>query len=123
MARLRNITTETEAEVIKEPKEVPNVQSVEMKRRALLDTYKNEDKLAVNISPMYAKYFGNTMTVSINGITIAIPCNGKTYRVPKTHAIEALSRIRKVDASITRKQRMQDIVNNLEVTPGELRFY
>lgn len=123
MARPRNNIAAPEITQESVIEDVSNVQSVEMKRRALLDTYKNEEKMAVNISPMYAKYFGNTMTVSINGITIAIPCNGKTYKVPRTHAIEALSRVRKVDASITRKQRMQDIVNNLEVTPGELRFY
>lgn len=123
MARPRTTVSTAEVDMTKESTDAQHVQTVEMKRRALLDIYKNEETMPVNISPMYAKYFGNTMTVAINGITIAIPCNGKTYKVPKTHAIEALSRVRKVDASITRKQRMQDIVNNLETTPGELRFY
>lgn len=108
--------------VVQEPREA-TVQTVELKRRALLETYKNEKKRAVNISPMYAKYFGKVMTIAINGITIAIPCNGKTYKVPETHAIEALARIHKVDASITRRDRMQDISNNVETSPGELNFY
>lgn len=100
-----------------------NVQSVEMKRRGLLKHYKAEKKVPVNISPMYAKYFGKVMTVAINGITVAIPCDGKTYQITKTHATEALSRVRKIDASIRRKTRMQDASNNLEYTPGEIKFY
>lgn len=105
------------------PVRTNDVQSVEMKRRSLLTHYKSEDKLPVNISPMYAKYFGNVMTVAINGITVAIPCDGKTYQITKTHAIEALSRVRKIDASITRKTRLQDASNNFEYTPGEIKFY
>ena len=100
-----------------------NVQSVEMQRRALLQHYKTEEKIPVNISPMYAKYFGKVMTVAIQGITVAIPCDGKTYKITKSHAIEALSRLRKIDASITRKERMRDISNNVEHTPGEIKFY
>ena len=72
---------------------------------------------------MYAPYFGKVMTVAVQGITVAIPCDGKTYRINKTHAIEALSRIRKVDAFLTRKDRMRDIANNIESTPGEIKFY
>jgi hypothetical protein len=100
-----------------------DVQSVELQRRALLRHYKDEETIPVNISPMYAKYFGKVMTVSIQGITVAIPCDGKTRRYNKTHAIEALSRVRKIDASITRKERMKNIANNIESTPGELKFY
>lgn len=100
-----------------------NVQSVEMRRRSLLQHYKKEEKIPVNISPMYAKYFGKVMTVAIQGITVAIPCDGKTYKITKSHATEALSRLRKIDASITRKERMRDITNNVEHTPGEIKFY
>lgn len=120
----KKVVSEPEATKGKtEPVKVENVQTVELKRRALLQHYKNEDTISVNISPMYAKYFGKVMTVSIQGITVAIPCDGKTRKYNKTHAIEALSRLRKIDASITRKERMKDIVNNVETSPGEIKFY
>lgn len=120
----KKVVSEPEATKGKtEPAKVENVQTVELKRRALLQHYKNEDTISVNISPMYAKYFGKVMTVSIQGITVAIPCDGKTRKYNKTHAIEALSRLRKIDASITRKERMKDIVNNVETSPGEIKFY
>lgn len=99
------------------------VQSVELKRRALVKKYKAQEKMAVNISPLYKPHFGNTLTVSINGITVCIPCDGKTYQVPETHAIEAISRVRKVDTMLTRKDRMQRVSDNFETTPGEIKFY
>ena len=121
-----DVETAADVEVVAKATPAPradNVQSVEMQRRALLQHYKNEEKIPVNISPMYAKYFGKVMTVAIQGITVAIPCDGKTYKITKSHATEALSRLRKIDASITRKERMRDISNNVEHTPGEIKFY
>lgn len=100
-----------------------NVQSVELQRRELLQHYKTEKKIPVNISPMYQTYFGKVMTVAIQGITVAIPCDGKTRKINKTHAIEALSRVRKIDAFITRRERMKNVSNNFETTPGEIKFY
>lgn len=114
---------EEEQPVKKPARNAENVQSVELQRRQLLRYYKDEKKIPVNISPMYAKYFGKVMTVSVQGITVAIPCDGKTRKYNKTHAIEALSRVRKIDASITRRERMKDISNNVESSPGELKFY
>ena len=111
-----------EAPVAVRPKNA-NVQSVELQRRDLLQHYKTEKKIPVNISPMYQAYFGKVMTVAIQGITVAIPCDGKTRKINRTHAIEALSRVRKIDASITRKERMKNVSNNFESTPGEIKFY
>ena len=134
-AEVKEAVVEAEIEVEAEaPVEIPepvkpvrheteSVQSIELRRRSLLREYKKEKKIPVNISPMYRKHFGNVMTVSIQGITVAIPCDGKTYKINKTHAIEAISRVRKIDNSITRKERMRDITNNFERTPGEIKFY
>lgn len=132
MARTANSKTETVTEAVVEetpvketvtPKKEKSVQSVELRRRQLAQKYKNEEKLKVSIPPLYKPYFGNTMSVGINGITVYIPCDGKTYKVPKTHAIEAMSRIKKIDLMLTRKDRMRDIQNNVETSPGELKFY
>jgi len=63
------------------------------------------------------------MTVSINGISIIIPCDGRTYQVNKTHAIDALGRIAKVNLMIDRKKKMKDITSNSETAPGEIKFF
>ena len=72
---------------------------------------------------MYRPYFGNKMAGSINGITVYIPCDGKVYQIPKSHAIEAMSRVRKVDDMLTRKEKMIDVANNVESAPGDIKFY
>ncbi len=109
----RNVTRESDA----------SVQKTELRRRALVQTYKAEDKVNVTIAPMYKPYFGNAMTVAVNGISVVIPCDGKAYAVPKTHATEALARLYKVNEIVTKKDRMKDISRNLESTPGEINFF
>ena len=100
-----------------------SLQAVEMRRRSLLKTYKEEDKLSVTISPLYKPYFGASMTVSINGISIIIPCDGKTYPINKTHAIEALGRIAKANLMIDRGKVLKDVSSNVESSPGEIKFF
>ena len=100
-----------------------SVQQVELKRRALVKVYKTEELVPVTIAPLYAPYVGASMTVSINGITCVIPCDGRTHQVPESFAIEAKTRIYKIDCMITRKKKMQSISDNAEHTPGEIKFF
>lgn len=100
-----------------------DVQSIEVKRRTLAEKYRNQEKVSVQISPMYRPYFGNNMAVSINGIAIYVPCDGKVYKVPRIFAVEIMARIRKIDEMLTRKERMTNISNNVESSPGDLRFF
>ncbi len=92
-------------------------------RKRLAKAYAEQEKTPVSISPLYKPHFGTSMTVSINGITIVIPCDGKTYKVPKQFALEAMSRISKIDKIIEKKNRMKDVGSNLERSPGELTFF
>ncbi len=108
---------------VKEKKVVENVQTVEVKRRELANVYRKEGKVPVSISPMYRPYVGNAMAISINGIAVYVPCNGHVYFLPKTFALEALARIRRIDDMLTKKERMTDIGNNYETSPGELKFF
>ena len=100
-----------------------SLQAVEMKRRSLLKTYKEEDKISVSISPLYKPYFGASMTVSVNGISVVVPCDGKNRKIPKTHAIEALGKVAKVNLMIERGKKMRDVSSNIESTPGEIKFF
>lgn len=100
-----------------------NVQTVEVKRRELANRYRKEKKVPVSISPMYRAYVGNAMAISINGIAVYVPCNGHVYYLPESFALEALTRVKKIDEMLTKKERMTDISSNFETSPGELKFF
>lgn len=99
------------------------VASAERDRKALARTFKEQEKEPVQISPLYRPYFGRVMTVTINGVSVAIPCDGKTYYVPKTFAEEAKVRIFRRDRLIQKKNRLGDVKNNFETSPGELNLF
>lgn len=47
----------------------------------------NSDKLqVVSIDFIYKKKLGSTLPITVNGVTISVPVNGKQYRVPECFA-------------------------------------
>jgi len=95
----------------------------ETRRKALIKRYKEEEKVSMYLSPMYRPYFGNVMSVSINGVTIFFKVDGSMQRVPKTFADEITSRRMRIDAILTKQGKMANIPNNFETAPGELRIF
>lgn len=116
--------TKTEADVVKETEQM--VVDVEKGRRMLAVDLQKEEKVPVKIPPLYKPYFGKVMTISINGISCAIPVDGQTYHVPKTFAEEANVRMFRQDELIQKQAKMSDAVNNktaFESYPGELALF
>ena len=111
----------TEAQIIKESDN--NVAKAEAGRRALGEKFRKEEKVPVSISPLYKPYFGKVMTVSINGISCAIPVDGKTYKVPKSFAEEARCRMFRQNEMLEKQARLSDVQNNFETSPGELALF
>lgn len=114
----------TEADVIRESDQM--VVDVEKGRRSLGTEFQKEEKVAVKIPPLYKPYFGKVMTVSINGISCAIPVDGQTYKVPKSFAEEANIRMFRQDELLQKQAKMSDAVNNrtaFESYPGELALF
>jgi hypothetical protein len=97
--------------------------TAEKKRKLLLQTYREEEKVQMYLSPMYKPYFGNVMTVSINGISIFFKVDGSTQTIPKTFADEIASRRIAIDAMLNKQNRMADVANNNEKSPGELALF
>ncbi len=114
-------TKKSEAKAVRESDVA--VANAERDRKALAKSFKEQEKVPVQISPLYRPYFGRVMTVTINGVSVAIPCDGKTYYVPKTFAEEAKVRIFKRDRLIQKKNRLGDVSNNFETSPGELNLF
>ena len=92
-------------------------------RKALVNVYKAEPKISVMVAPMYADYFGKVMHVMINGISVAVPCNGKPYDIPETFAAEVFRRLRAINEQQQRQKRYSDVSSNVESAPGELALF
>lgn len=105
-----------------EAKAAREYNALEAKRKSLVNTYRNEEKVTVTISPFYAPYLGRVVRVSVNGIIVDIPADGQAYKINKTHADHIISKIKRIDAMIARQKRAGDVSNNFEHAPGELHL-
>lgn len=92
-------------------------------RKKLAEVYKREPKVSVMVAPMYAPYFGKVMHVMINGISIAVPCDGRPYDIPKSFAGEVFRRINSINDQQSKAKRYSDVNANIEGAPGELALF
>lgn len=83
--------------------------------------YKSEDKKEITIAPMYAAYFGNIMTVMINGISVRVPCNGQRITVPETFAAEIERRLNAINTQLNR-EKVSANAAFFEQSPGALEI-
>ena len=92
-------------------------------RKALAEEYRREPKKSVMVAPMYAAYFGKVMHVMINGCSVAVPCDGRPYDIPKTFAGEVFRRINAINDQQSKAKRYSDVNSNIEGAPGELALF
>lgn len=95
------------------------VNTLEAKRKGLVKEYKGEEQIQVTGSPMYRPYFGNTMTINVNGVCVCVPLDGTPYKIPETFAGVFKQRLHKVDEHITMRQQLANVQSNLEAYAGE----
>jgi hypothetical protein len=62
-----------------------------------LAQFRNEERLPISVSKTIANQVGAYLTISVNGVQIRIPCDGKTYYINKTHWEHARERLAKLD--------------------------
>lgn len=96
---------------------------LDIAQKKLVNVYKNEPKVPVRVAPSYAKYFGRVMRVSINGISVAVRCDGNTTMLPESFAAEVMRRMNEMDKIELRSNKMADVTRNLESSPGQLNFF
>jgi len=114
--------TKLKKDVVLESNANAAISVLEKKRRKLVDFYKNEEKIPVMISPLYAPYLSRVVRESVNGIVVEVPANGQTYKINKTHADHIIAKIKRIDAMIARQKRAGSVTENFERTPGELHI-
>lgn len=95
------------------------VNGLETTRKQVGETYRQEDKVKVQGSPMYRPFFGNNMPIIVNGVALYVPLDGQTYEIPETYAAIFQERIALVDEQERMRKRMADVQKNLETYAGE----
>jgi len=68
-----------------------------MEAQSTMLAYRGENKIPVSVPKTFASQFGHSLDITVNGVRVSIPCDGKTYLINETHAIHAKERIAKVD--------------------------
>ena len=92
----------------------------EEQRKTLAETYKGQEQIEVIGAPMYRAWFGNSMPISINGILITVPLDGKRYKIPKSFARIFNARIQSINEDIELAKKRSNVSSNFEQFPGQL---
>lgn len=110
-----------DVQMIKDNREIAQASA---RRKELIKFYKNEKQVVTYISPMYRPYFGNVMTVTINGISIRFPVDGSKQSIPATFADEIERRRRNIDNIEKKQKRMAAVKENEDKgSIGSLSLY
>lgn len=68
-----------------------------MEAQETLMAFKNEPKMPISIPRSLATSVGPFLSVTVNGVRVAIPCDGATYYINRTHYEHARERVAKLD--------------------------
>ena len=96
---------------------------LDQRQKSLAQVYKAEPLVPVRVAPSYAKYFGRVMRVSLNGISVAVRCDGSTVSIPQSFATEVFRRMSEMDKHEMRAQKMANASANFENSPGQINFF
>jgi len=113
-------------ETVEEVKPVPEAMlqmTQAVRSKTFADKLKAEKLCEVTVSPLYAPEFSRNQPVSINGVRINVPTDGKVYKVPESFAMIINERKRAADEKFKRLNKMADVTNNKERNPGELKLF
>lgn len=84
--------------------------------------YQREKKVSVTISPFYAPRLGRVATITVNAISVYVPCDGKAYDIPETFAASLRRKLANIDTLEARGKALSDVANNVESFAGQLRI-
>lgn len=68
-----------------------------MEAQQTLQMFRSEKKVPVSISKSMANAVGSSLSVTVNGVRVCVPCDGKTYYINETHAEHIRERLAKID--------------------------
>lgn len=62
-----------------------------------LSIFRDEDTMPISIPKAMANAVGSNLDITVNGVRVSIPCDGKVHFVNKTHYEHARERLAKLD--------------------------
>lgn len=62
-----------------------------------LSEFKSEERKPISIPKAMANQVGAALAITVNGVRVSIPCDGKTYYINATHWEHARERLAKLD--------------------------
>lgn len=68
-----------------------------LEAQQLLSQFRSERKKPISIPKAMANQVGSALAITINGVRVSIPCDGKTYYINETHWEHARERLAKLD--------------------------
>lgn len=68
-----------------------------LESQQVLANFKNEERIPISIPKTMANSVGSSLAITVNGVRVAIPCDGKTYYINRTHWEHARERLAKLD--------------------------
>jgi hypothetical protein len=68
-----------------------------MEAQETLMAFKSEPKMPISIPRSLSTSVGPFLSVTVNGVRVAIPCDGATYYINRTHYEHARERVAKLD--------------------------
>lgn len=68
-----------------------------MEAQQTLQMFRNEPKHPISISKTIANAVGPNLSITVNGVRVSIPCDGKTYYINESHWEHARERLAKLD--------------------------
>lgn len=120
-----DVSMEAVSSAVQHKRSVADLAELQIRQTKFLETVRKEPKVPVNVSPQYAAEFSNNMRVTINGISIFIPIDGRDYLVPQSFADEIKRRIHKVNQKLNRFKRKGNANNVVlfeEKSIGEIKL-
>lgn len=74
----------------------------------LVQEFRTEAKYPISIPKSFANTIGPSLDITVNGIRVSIPCDGRTHFINETHYEHARERLAKVD--ILNEQNDQEVI-------------
>jgi hypothetical protein len=68
-----------------------------MEAQQTLQMFRSEKKKMISVPKSLAQFVGSALTVTVNGVRVSIPCDGKSYPINETHYEHARERMAKLD--------------------------
>lgn len=65
--------------------------------QAQMSSFRNEERKPISIPKTMSNVVGPALPITVNGVRVSIPCDGKTYYINKSHWEHARERLAKLD--------------------------